>query len=104
MGDADYTAFDRFHEIRDTIHKARRVVMGCPPDAWRLLEVDALTQLVAEATGKGHRAGRLEGIREAIAALPLEVKHPVDNWNSGWNGAISASRAALTAKMEEPHA
>lgn len=48
-------------------------------------------------------AGRLEGIREAIAALPKkrdESGH-YDEWSATWNGCLNAVRAALTAKLEE---
>jgi len=62
-------------------------------------------------------AGRLEGIREAIAAMPPKKDPPRrsfaegghnDEWETGvdegWNNYERRARAALTAKMEERHA
>jgi hypothetical protein len=49
---------------------------------------------------RGWTAGRLEGIREAIAALPGEITKDTDA-KEGFNLAIEEVRAALTAKLEE---
>jgi len=67
----------RFNEIRDTIHKARRIVYGVPPDHWEIIEQCAIQQLVLEETGKvaDKAIEIIETLKKEIKLLNEEIEN-----------------------------